>query len=147
MKASRKSVKAIVSSYIGCISRRQWDQIPTYFTPHANWWVNGNPAHNPQAGDGSVADRLQSMQGLLESFDTYSFDILNMVAEFDKVVVEAMATGRGARDLVYVNNITMAFVLGQNRKITSLREYPDFNELNWVLQWFKDRGMSGNSTR
>ncbi|KAI0139407.1 hypothetical protein F4776DRAFT_662367 [Hypoxylon sp. NC0597] len=76
------------------------------------YWVNGNSTHNSQAGDGSVvADRLQSMQGLLESFDTYSFDILNMVAEFDKVVVEAMATGRGPRDLVYVNNITMAFVL------------------------------------
>ncbi|KAI1415424.1 hypothetical protein F5Y13DRAFT_187532 [Hypoxylon sp. FL1857] len=146
MKASRLSSKSIISAYIGCISRRQWNQIPSYFAANANWWINGNPARNPQAGDGSVASRLLNVQSLADNFDTYSLDILNIVAERDSVVAEVMGTGRGPLDLVYVNNVTMSFVLDRDGKIASLREYPDFNELNWVLQWFHDHGISGNST-
>ncbi|KAI1376557.1 hypothetical protein F4677DRAFT_418904 [Hypoxylon crocopeplum] len=147
MKATRMAVKTIVTSYISCISRRDWNQIPTYFAPGANWWINGNPARVPQAGDGSVADRLPNLPGLLGRFDIYSFDILNIIAESEKVVVEAKATGRGPLDLVYVNNVTMSFVLNGDGKITSLREYPDYNELNWVLGWFKEHNMSGNLTQ
>ncbi|KAI0377949.1 hypothetical protein F5Y04DRAFT_284415 [Hypomontagnella monticulosa] len=137
------SIRAIVASYIGCIHRRDWETLPTFFAPNANWWVNGNPARVPQAGDGSVRERLPSLPGLLGRFESYSFDVRNIVVEGNKAIAEATATGRGPLDLVYVNNITMSFVINREGKITTLKEYPDYNELNWVLQWFKDHEISG----
>ncbi|KAI1100254.1 hypothetical protein F4804DRAFT_53691 [Jackrogersella minutella] len=119
------AAKAIVTSYINCTGQCQWDQLPTYSATNANWWINGNPARIPQAGDGTVEDRLPNMPSLLNRFDTYSFNIRNIVAEHDRVVVEAMATGYGPLDLVYVNNVTMSFVLDGDGKITSQRKYPD----------------------
>ncbi|KAI6081137.1 hypothetical protein F4821DRAFT_249976 [Hypoxylon rubiginosum] len=140
------AVKAIVTSCINCISQRKWDQLPTFFAANANWWINGNPARMPMAGDGAVSDRLPMLPGLLGRFDTYSFDIKHIVAEGDRAVVEATATGHGPLDLVYVNNIMMSFELDRNGKITTLREYPDFNELNWVLRWFNEHETT-TSTR
>ncbi|XXH00120.1 hypothetical protein Hte_006462 [Hypoxylon texense] len=142
MKVSTMAVKAIVTSCIDCISRRQWDQLPAYFAAGANWWINGNPARVPQAGDGAVADRLPMLPALLGRFDAYRFDVRHVVAEGRRAVVEATATGRGPLDLVYVNNVTMAFELDGDGKITTLREYPDFNELNWVLEWFNEHNTS-----
>ncbi|KAI1458859.1 hypothetical protein F4805DRAFT_105463 [Annulohypoxylon moriforme] len=145
MRIPTTAAKAIVTSYIACISSRRWDLIPSFFSHDANWWINGNPARVPQAGDGIVAERLPDTRNLLSRFDTYSFEILGLVAESGRVDVEAMATGKGPLDLVYVNNVTMTFVVDGEGKIETLREYPDYDELNWVLRWFEEHGM-GNST-
>ncbi|KAI2466056.1 hypothetical protein F4781DRAFT_434779 [Annulohypoxylon bovei var. microspora] len=147
MRIPNIAIKAIVTSYVDCVGQRQWDQVPAFFARDANWWINGNPARVSQAGDGTVAERLPDTRDLLSRFDTYSFDVLGLVAERDRIDVEAMATGRGPLDLVYVNNVTMSFVIDRDGKIATLREYPDYNELNWVLKWFEDHGMGNSTTR
>ncbi|KAI1385119.1 uncharacterized protein F4822DRAFT_431970 [Hypoxylon trugodes] len=147
MRFANTTLSAIVTSYVTTLGERKYDQIALYFAPNANWWVNGNPACNPDAGDGTVATRLPTLPGLLGRFDNLSFDVLNIVEQDDKVIAETICTGLGPQDLVYVNNITMSFVLNDDGKFTTVREFPDFNELNWVNEWFKEHNTTGTSSR
>ncbi|OTB00247.1 hypothetical protein M426DRAFT_324470 [Hypoxylon sp. CI-4A] len=147
MRFANTTFSAIVSSYVATLSRREYDQVASYYAPNANWWLNGNPAQNPDAGDGTVDTRLPTLPNLLGRFDKLSFDVLNIVEQGDKVIAETMCTGLGPQDLVYVNNITMSFVLDTDGKFTTVKEFPDFNELNWVNNWFDEHNTTGSSKR
>ncbi|KAI1339122.1 hypothetical protein F5Y15DRAFT_384862 [Xylariaceae sp. FL0016] len=142
MRIPATSLKAIITAYIGHLSNRQWDQLPGYFTPNATWWTSGNPALVDQAGTTSASDHLPALSQLADMFSTYSFDIVNIIGEGDRVMLEGQAVGKGPQDLVYVNNITMSFKMTEQGKICDLREYPDHVEINWLLQWIDDHSNS-----
>ncbi|KAI2603676.1 hypothetical protein GGR54DRAFT_457736 [Hypoxylon sp. NC1633] len=138
------SAKSVATSFINSISRRDFDQLPTYFSDDAIWWVNGNPSRNPHAGDSKPANRLPMMPRVLSRFEKYSLDIVNIVGESNKAIAEVKAQGAGPLDLVYTNHIMMSFEVNEEGKIKSLREFPDFDELKWLLQWFQDHDSSNN---
>ncbi|KAI1206924.1 uncharacterized protein F4807DRAFT_463325 [Annulohypoxylon truncatum] len=129
-----RATEVIVTSYVACISERRWHVVPLFFARDTNWWINENPARVPQAADGTAAERLPDTQSLLGRFDTYSFEVLRLVAKRNRTDVEVMATEKGSLDLVYINNVTMTFLVVGEGRIETLREYPEYNELNWVLE-------------
>ncbi|KAH9884708.1 hypothetical protein F4778DRAFT_762333 [Xylariomycetidae sp. FL2044] len=146
MKIQSEGAKAVITAYIMSLSNRQWDQLPSYFTPNATWWVSGNPAHVAKAGLTTAAAHLPELSQLADLFDSYRFDIVDMVGERSTVMLEGRATGRAAPDLLYVNNITMTFEVEEaSGKIASLREYPEHVEIEWLLEQLQ--GLGSNSTK
>jgi ketosteroid isomerase-like protein len=141
MMIPKDTAAAVVTAYITALSNRQWDQLPGYFTPNATWWVSGNPVRDIGSGPNTAAGHLPMLPSIADKFDNYKFDILNLVGRPGDVMIEGMATGTGPADLLYVNNITMAFKFDEENKITSLREYPVHSEIVWLLDYFKEHGM------
>lgn len=132
------AAKSVVESYLSTISARNFDALPGFFTSDATWWISGNPTRIPKAGPGLASTQLANLPPLLTMFNTYSYDINTIVAEGPNVLVDATCTGTGPLDLVYVNNITSAYVVGQEGKIESVRENPVHSEIDWLIQWFAD---------
>lgn len=131
----------IVEAFIGNISDRNWNSLADFFTSDATWWNSGNPALLPPGfpcGDGLAQEHLTNFQELIDQFDNYEHNIVNIVGHDNKVMVEAQAVGRGPGNLVYVNNITTSFEVGHWRKITKVREYSDNDEFIWALDWLKN---------
>jgi hypothetical protein len=132
---------AVIMAYITALSNRQWDQLPSYFTPNATWWVAGNPARVAHAGQTTAASHLPLLPTIADKFDSYKFDIVNLVGHPGDVMIEGMVTGTGPADLVYINNITMSFKLDSANKIADLREYPVHSEITWLLEYLKEHGL------
>lgn len=131
----------LVEAVIGSISDRNWNSLPDLFAPDATWWNSGNPALLPPdfpCGEGLAQDRLKHLPSLLNQFDNYEYNIINIVGHDNKVMVEAQEIGRGPGELVYINNITSSFEVEHRRKITKVREYADNDEIVWVLNWLKN---------
>lgn len=128
--------KTVVETYLSTISARNFDALPDFFTVDATWWIAGNPERVPKAGTKPALEQIPLLPNLLTRFDEYSYNILNIVAEGDHVMVDAQAVGKGPLDLVYVNNITSAYVVNSERKINSVREWPVHSEIEWLLEWF-----------
>jgi uncharacterized protein len=138
MRCSATFAKSVITAYLTSISNREFDALQGYFTDDATWWISGNPARVPKAGEKPASEQIPNLPNLLTRFDDYRYDIVNMVGEGPKVIVEAQAVGTGPADLVYVNNITSAFTVTRDGLIDSVREYPDHKEIEWLLKWFAD---------
>ncbi|CAJ2513044.1 Uu.00g011630.m01.CDS01 [Anthostomella pinea] len=140
-------LKATVIAFIGDLSDRKWDSLPGYFTSDANWWTSGNPDLVTGAGTTTVTEHLPLLSGLADQFTDYSFDIVNIVGDTGRVMLEAQAKGLGPQDLVYINNITMSLKMTDAGKIADMREYPDHVEINWLIQWFQDHQSNSTSAK
>lgn len=109
----------LVEAFFGNVSDRNWSQLPDFFAPDATWWNSGNPALLPPhfpCGDGLAEERLKNIPSLVDQFETYEHNIINIVGHENKVMVEAQAVGRGPGELVYVNNITTLFEVAHLKK-------------------------------
>ena len=135
-------VKGVVASFISQLSRRDWESLPGFFSADALWFTNGNPALVKQAGTKPAVEHLKVIPTIADRFETYSFSINHILSEGNEATIEGQALGRGPADLVYVNNITMAFTVDDGGKITMLREYPDFKQIDWLLGWFANNTQS-----
>lgn len=144
MRVSSSAAKLVVESYLSAISARDFDALPGYFNPSSSWWISGNPARVPKAGTKLALDQVSILPGLLTRFEEYSYNINTIVAEGPNVLVDAQAIGTGPLDLVYINNITSAYVIGQDGKIESLRENPVHSEIDWLLEWFAQHPNATN---
>lgn len=136
MRIPSNAAKMVIESYFAATSARNFDALPGFFAPNASWWISGNPERVPKAGTAPAVDQLANLPPLLTQFDEYSYNIRTIVAEGPNVLVDAQAVGKGPLDLVYVNNITSAYVVGLDGKIESVRENPVHSEIDWLIEWF-----------
>ena len=139
MKIPQSGAQAVVTAYLSAISSRDFDALPSYFTPNATWWISGNSARVPKAGERPASEQLPNLPNLLTRFDEYSYNVENILSgPGGRVMVEAQAIGKGPEDLLYVNNITSSYVVTREGKINHVREYPEHKEIDWLLEWFKE---------
>jgi ketosteroid isomerase-like protein len=133
MFISRVALNGTITSFVAHLSSRQWDQLPTYFAEDAQWFTNGNPDLVKQAGTQPALEHLKLIPTIADQFDTYSFTINTIVRDGINAIVLATATG-DLPNIHYVNNITMAFEVNDAGKFESVREYPDFKQIDWLLE-------------
>lgn len=132
---------ALTEAFIGNISARNWDNLPSFFAPNASWWISGNPTLLPPGfpcGDGLAKDRLPNLPGLMDRFEKYEYNIVNIVGQENRVMVEGQTIGTGPNGLRYINNITSSYEFERPGKIAKVREYPVHDEIRWVVQWFQN---------
>lgn len=78
---------------------------------------------------------IETLTGFLGGFERFSFEVINITAEEERVIIEAKSSGLGPGDAEYENNYLMIFFV-RDGKLHTVREYFDpFNVLAYIEQW------------
>lgn len=86
----------------------------------------GRPDKVPYGGTVSIGARKEELQGYMGKMTSFDFEILDMIAEGPKVVVEGIARGSGPADgAEYKNQVAMVIVVDEHGKVSSIREFLD----------------------
>ena len=87
------------------------------------------------AGFRKKADFGEMIAGFLSGFTDFSFKIVSMIAEGDRVSIEARSEGTGPGTATYKNIYHVSFLI-QDGKHFEVREFFDpFEVLAYVQQW------------
>lgn len=117
--------KKIVEKFLDRMSRMDLDGVLAMMSDDAKWWVAGKPAEFPIAGmktKQEMARILAPMGAQLKSPAIVT--VFGMIAEGDKVAVEAESNAVAANGRVY-NNQYHFLVEIRDGKITLFKEYND----------------------
>lgn len=139
MRPSPSAAKAVVLAYVSGVTDKDFDSLPDLFAQGATWWVSGNPERVAKAGTTLAVEHLPALPGLINNFDEYEYRLVDMVGERNTVMAETQAEGSTNDGIHYVNNITVTFEVNRDGKISSVREYPVHNEIQWLLSQLQNR--------
>lgn len=129
-----EDTRRIVKEFCGRLSSRDLDGLFAHFAPGARWDIVGRPDRFAFGGEHTVENAQQMLSGFLPAFREFRFDVVQLIAENNKAVVEGRALGKGPGAKIYKNNFLMLFTL-KDSKIVSISEYFDpFEVLDYVEQ-------------
>jgi uncharacterized protein len=119
--------RRIVLEFCRHLSDRNSAAMVAMVTDDATWWVVGRPDRIPFAGAKSFRDMLKLSNEFFKSMDSFSFTVIGVTAEDERVAIEAVSEARQG-DRPYTNKYMIQFQL-EGGKIRSLREYMDLSEI------------------
>lgn len=117
--------KEIAGEFFACFGRKDVEGAMNMMTDDATWWIGGKPRLFPLAGLKTKA----AMKEILNAFVPGSKDGLKiiptgMVAEGDKVAVEAKSHGEFPSGFVYENEYHFLLDI-RDGKVASVKEFLD----------------------
>jgi ketosteroid isomerase-like protein len=114
--------KAIVSAFLDAMNRGDTEALLEAYAEDGEVWTMGNTLIS---GKYSKAQIREFADGVYEAFPQgLGFQVLGMVAEGDKVAVEAESDGVHASGVNYHNHYHFLFTL-RDGKVVQLKEYLD----------------------
>ena len=114
--------KRIVSAFLDAMNRGDTEAILDAYAEDGHVWTMGNTLIS---GKYDKAQIKQFADGIYEAFpEGLSFSVTGMVAEGDKVAVEAESDGMHASGVPYQNSYHFLFTL-RDGKVVQLKEYMD----------------------
>ena len=119
--------RRIVLEFCRHLSDRNSEAMLAMMTDDATWWVVGRPDRIPFAGTKSFRDTLDASNEFFRLMDSFSFTVIGVTAEDERVAIEAVSEARQG-DKPYTNKYMIQFQL-KGAKIQSLREYMDLSEV------------------
>jgi hypothetical protein len=115
--------RGVVLDFCRALSSRDFVAMKAMVTDDMTWFVPGLVARVPYAGLFSFDEILPALEGFLGSLDTFSFTVVDTIAEGESVAVEAQSHGV-LNGVTYRNSYMMQYKLRDGR-IASLKEYLD----------------------
>lgn len=132
MTEIEKKNKGIVTSLIGCLDELRPADTASYIADNGTWTIVGKPDTFPFAKEYDKAGICELLINFVGSFESFSYRILSMTAEDNRVVVEGESEGVGKNGKTYTNKYLMLYRL-ENGKVVSAKEFLDQLEvLNYV---------------
>ena len=122
--------KATVTAFFEALNKNDIDTIVDTYAPDGSVRTMGNTLISGTTG----RDQIAALSGgILDVFPQgLTFTILDMVAEGDKVAVEATSEGRHASGAIYSNEYHFLFEFVDG-KLYQLREYMDTERVTDIL--------------
>ena len=122
--------KATVTAFFEALNKNDIDTIVSTYASDGSVRTMGNTLISGTTG----RDQIAALSGgILEVFpEGLTFTILDMVAEGDKVAVEATSEGRHASGAIYSNEYHFLFEFVDG-KLYQLREYMDTERVTDIL--------------
>ena len=122
--------KGLIRQFVEILNRGDGEALVSMFTDDGKSVTMGTTAIS---GDHDVEDMRTASKQILGAFpERLRFTILGMVAEGDKVAVEAESYGRHVSGAIYNNHYHFLFTL-RGGKILEFKEYLDTQLLNDVI--------------
>ena len=122
--------KATVTAFFEALNKNDIDTIVDTYAPDGSVRTMGNTLISGTTGRDEIA---ALSGGILDVFPQgLTFTILDMVAEGDKVAVEATSEGRHASGAIYSNEYHFLFEFVDG-KLYQLREYMDTERVTDIL--------------
>ncbi len=122
--------KKMIQDFFEALSVADVDRIVDAYAEDGTCWTSGN---FPLSGTVGKAQIRENAKGVLSVFpDKLKFTIHQMIAEDDRIVVEAESYGQHASGQVYNNQYLFLFRL-RDGKIVEMKEYMDTMHANDVL--------------
>ena len=117
--------KKLVADFFACFGRKEVAKALDMMTSDATWWIGGKPRLFPLAGlktKAQIGDILNSL--VPGTKNGLAITPKSMVAEGDKIAIEAESYGEFADGRVY-NNEYHFLVQVRDGKICAVKEYLD----------------------
>ena len=122
--------KELVRRFMSCLSRGDVDGFVGMYHPQGCVWTSGKTLIS---GTSNKAQIAAAGSAIFEAFpDGLAFTIHSMVAEGDKVAVEAESKGMHASGVLYNNLYHFLFEFREG-KLLSLKEYMDTELVTDIL--------------
>lgn len=118
------SPKQIVTQVCQHLSDRNLDALFALIHDEGSWSIPYREDRFAYAGFRDKAGLRELLSGFLGGFDSFRFDIVNIIAEGDKVAVEATSEGEGPAAAQYRNRYLLIFLL-KDGKVHTVREHFD----------------------
>ena len=126
--------KEIVRNACQCISDRDFPALFDLIDEDGTWTLPNRPDRFAYGGRYDKPGWRNLLEGFLNPFDEFRFDVHTLTAEEDRVVVEATTAGVGPGEAEYNNNYLLMFKL-RDGKIYEVTESLDpFQVLVYVEQ-------------
>lgn len=114
--------KATIAAFLEAMSRGDTEYILNAYADDGMLWTMGNTLISGQYNKAQIKEFAD---GIYEAFpDGLTFTVHGMVAEGDKVSVEATSEGAHASGVTYSNQYHFLFIL-RDGKILQMKEYMD----------------------
>jgi ketosteroid isomerase-like protein len=122
---SLEANKKLVADFFGHFGRKDVAGALAMMADDATWWIGGKPALFPLCGLKSKAQIGEILMSLVPvTRNGLEIKPIGMVAEGDKVAVEAVSYGEFPNGRIY-NNEYHFLVTVRNSKIAAVKEYLD----------------------
>ncbi|MCB1666912.1 MAG: nuclear transport factor 2 family protein [Porticoccaceae bacterium] len=117
--------KKLVAEFFACFGRKDVDGAMSMMTDDATWWIGGKKRLFPIAGLKTKAEAKDIFDAFVPtSKDGLEIIPTGMVAEGDKVAVEAKSHGEFPSGFVYENEYHFLVTL-RDGKVASVKEFLD----------------------
>ncbi len=116
--------KTLAADFIEAMRVSDTNKLSTMITDDFSWWIIGQPEYLATAGEHDSEFFLGFFQGTSLFPNGTKFDVHSMVAEGNKVAVEAQLTAQTAHGSVYDNSYHFLFIV-EDGKIKRMKEYMD----------------------
>jgi uncharacterized protein len=134
---SAEDNKALVLRALRLLSERKVSELAELIHDEGLWSIPYRTDMFPYAGDKNKAAECAMLRQFLSGFDKFSFSVTSVIAESDRVAVEARSKGSGPGLAEYANTYNMSFVI-KDGKLHTVREYLDpFQVTAYVAQMQK----------
>lgn len=134
--------RATLTQWISAFNDRRQEDLHRLFAPDAKWSLIGRLDRAPWALEVSGEDLLKRSDNALV-FETWEFNVENLIIDNNKAVIEASGKGRGPGSLAYNQNFLMRFILNDEGKVKNLRVALDAYEVEAFqanyAEWTKEQ--------
>jgi hypothetical protein len=128
---SQESSRAVARRFESAFNSGDPEQVRRLFADDVTWTVTGGlPNSGTYVGIDAVMDDF--LAGALPLFESLSFELTNVVADDDQVVVEWHADGKTVKGRDY--EMDYVYVIGiRDDKLATVREYLDTEHFRAVV--------------
>lgn len=116
--------KALAAAFIEAMRTSDTDKLAGMITEDFRWWILGKPAYLATAGEHDGAFFLGFFKSSTAFPEGVEFAPTSMIAEGDKVAVEAELRAKTAPGALYDNAYHFVFVI-EDGKVRRMKEYMD----------------------
>lgn len=117
--------RSTVKKWVSALNDLRLDDMAELFGDTGTWTIIGRKDRALWGGPSNGAELSKGAGSMLLKFDNWRYDIINLIVENDKAVVEGSAVGKGPPPLAYQNKYMMRFIVGEDGKIKDLTEALD----------------------
>lgn len=129
---SLQANKDLAATFIEAMRTSNGDQLAALTTADFSWWILGEPAYLATAGEHNRDFFLGFFAGEPAFAGVPTFDVIAMIAEGDRVAVEARLEAITSTGTRYRNAYHFSFVI-EDGKIKRMREYMDTHHAKVVF--------------
>lgn len=127
--------KALVAAACRHLNDRNLDALFAGFHEEGSWTLPFRADRFAFAGCHSKQGMRELLDGFLGGFRRFSFDILGMIAEDDRVFVQGRSEGEGPGEARYANTYHLLFII-KDGMVHTVREFFDPYEVDAYIAGF-----------
>lgn len=123
-----EDARSVVLRFCDLMSQRETGAMLALVAEDVHWAAVGRPDRFAYGGVHGKAEAEQYMPAFLAAFETFRFDVHDVICEGDRVAIDASSHGVMPTGKIYHNEYLMHFAV-KDGQIVSIKEFFDQQEL------------------